>query len=77
MTENARVLLDIRNLSNPEPTYARTEVGIKGGMSKPINPPPQCRFYPRCPIADDHRRDKDHPPLENKGGEHLVGCYKG
>ncbi len=58
----------------PDPGFARTEVEIKGGMSKPINPPPQRRFYPWCPIADGHCRDKDHPPLENKGGEHLVGC---
>jgi len=60
----------------PDPTFTRTEVEIKGGVSKALNPPPQCRFYPRCPIADGHCGDSDHPPLENKGGEHLVGCYK-
>ncbi len=60
----------------PDPTITRPEVEIKGGVSKPINPPPQCRFYPRCPIADDYCRDNDHPPLEDKGGEHFVGCYK-
>jgi peptide/nickel transport system ATP-binding protein len=60
----------------PDPTITRTEVEIKGGVSKPINPPPQCRFYPRCPLADDYCRDNDHPPLEDKGNQHFVGCYK-
>jgi oligopeptide/dipeptide ABC transporter ATP-binding protein len=60
----------------PDPTITREPVEIKGGVSKPINPPPQCRFYPRCPLADDYCRDNDHPPLEDKGNEHLVACYK-
>lgn len=60
----------------PDPTITRVAVDIKGGVSKPINPPPQCRFYPRCPIADDFCRDNDHPPLEDKSGSHFVGCYK-
>jgi oligopeptide/dipeptide ABC transporter ATP-binding protein len=60
----------------PDPTFSRSPVEIKGGVSKPINPPPQCRFYPRCPIADDFCRDNDHPPLEDKGDAHLAACYK-
>ena len=60
----------------PDPKFARGEVDIKGGVSKPINPPPQCRFYPRCPIADEYCRDNDHPPLEDKGDSHFVACYK-
>jgi peptide/nickel transport system ATP-binding protein len=60
----------------PDPTYKRKPMEIKGGISKPINPPPRCRFYERCPIADDFCRDNDHPPLEDKGGNHFVACYK-
>jgi peptide/nickel transport system ATP-binding protein len=60
----------------PDPTITRDPVEIKGGVSKPINPPPQCRFYPRCPLADDYCRDNDHPPLEDKGSDHFVACYK-
>ena len=60
----------------PDPTFSRSPVEIKGGVSKPINPPPQCRFYPRCPMADDFCRDNDHPPLEDKGAAHLAACYK-
>jgi peptide/nickel transport system ATP-binding protein len=60
----------------PDPTFTRAAVEIKGGVSKPINPPPQCRFYPRCPIADDFCEANDHPPLEDKGDNHNVACYK-
>jgi peptide/nickel transport system ATP-binding protein len=60
----------------PDPTFSRAAVEIKGGVSKPIDPPPQCRFYPRCPLADETCRDNDHPPLEDKGDGHMAACYK-
>jgi len=60
----------------PDPTSIRAEVEIKGGVSMPIDPPPRCRFYPRCSLADDSCRDNDHPPLEDKGGGHMAACYK-
>ena len=60
----------------PDPRLGRDEINIKGGISKPVDPPPRCRFYARCPISDDFCRDNDHPPLEDKGGGHFVACYK-
>ncbi len=60
----------------PDPTMAREPVKIKGGVTTLINPPAQCRFYPRCPIADDYCETNDHPPLEHKGQEQEVACYK-
>ena len=60
----------------PDPTYRRPPVEIEGGVSIPVNPPPRCRFYDRCPIADDYCRDNDHPALEDKGGGHMAACYK-
>lgn len=60
----------------PDPRLGRDHIDIKGGISKPVNPHPRCRFYDRCPIADDFCRDNPHPPLEDKGGRHYVACYK-
>jgi peptide/nickel transport system ATP-binding protein len=60
----------------PDPRLSRDEIIIKGGISKPLNPPPICRFYERCPIADEFCRTNPHPPLEDKGGGHYVACYK-
>ena len=60
----------------PDPRFKREVIEIKGGVAAPIDPPPRCRFYDRCPVADDSCWDNDHPPLEDKGGGHLVACYK-
>lgn len=60
----------------PDPTYKREPVEIKGDVTAPIDPPPRCRFYPRCPIGDSTCESSDHPPLEEKGPGHFVACYK-
>ncbi len=60
----------------PDPRLLREAIDIVGGVSAPIDPPPICRFYPRCPIADDFCRNNPHPPLEDKGAGHFVACYK-
>jgi peptide/nickel transport system ATP-binding protein len=59
----------------PDPTYTREEVDIKGGVGKPINPLPRCRFFERCPLADDVCERNDHPPIEEKSPGHFVACY--
>ncbi len=61
----------------PDPRYVKSEVKILGGISKPINPPPRCRFFERCPIADEYCETHDHPPLEIKvpEREHHAACY--
>ena len=60
----------------PDPTVSRPPVRIAGGISTPLDPPPRCRFYSRCPIADDFCRDNPHPALEEKGEGQRVACYK-
>ena len=60
----------------PDPTVTRPPVNILGGVTTAIDPPARCRFYERCPMADEFCRDNDQPPLEDKGGGRLVACYK-
>lgn len=60
----------------PDPTAVHRTIEIKGGVTKPIDPPPRCRFYDRCPIAVEHCRTAKHPPLEEKAPGHFVACYK-
>ena len=60
----------------PDPSATREPVNIRGSVSVPVDPPPRCRFYDRCPIAEDSCRDSEHPPLEDKGGGRLAACYK-
>lgn len=58
----------------PDPTARRTRVTIKGEVPNPINPPPGCRFHPRCPYAWDICR-KEEPKLIEVGKQ-LVACHK-
>ena len=60
----------------PDPTYKRQTIELKGDVPSPIDPPPRCRFYDRCPIATERCEREDHPPLEDKGGGHYVACYE-
>jgi oligopeptide/dipeptide ABC transporter ATP-binding protein len=60
----------------PDPSIKRTPVQIKGGISKAINPSPECRFIERCPFAAEVCRTNPHPPLEERGPNHLVACYR-
>ena len=59
----------------PDPGAIREPVNIKGGVTTPV-PPERCRFYDRCPIADEYCRDSVHPPLDHKGGGQFAACYK-
>jgi peptide/nickel transport system ATP-binding protein len=59
----------------PDPTYTRAAVEIKGSLTKPINPPPRCRFLERCPLADSYCEAHDHPPLEEHAPNHYAACY--
>jgi peptide/nickel transport system ATP-binding protein len=59
----------------PDPSYQRPRVAIKGGVARPIDPPPRCRFYDRCPLASKVCEENDHPPLTPRDGNRLVACY--
>ncbi len=60
----------------PDPEAPKAPIEIKGGVSKPVNPPARCRFYERCPIATERCRQQDHPPLEEKAPGHWTACYE-
>lgn len=49
-------------------------VEIKGEVPSSINPPPGCRFNPRCPYAQQVCTEID-PPLEEVSPGHLVACH--
>ncbi len=60
----------------PDPRLKRQLADIKGGVSTPIDPPARCRFFDRCPIANDACRANDHPLLVDKGNRHWAACYQ-
>ena len=59
----------------PDPEYKRGEPDIKGSVAKPINPPPRCRFYDRCPLATKECEKLPHPELKEVAPNHFVACH--
>jgi peptide/nickel transport system ATP-binding protein len=56
----------------PNPAIQRQLPEIKGGISKPIDPLPRCRFYERCP--QQHEKCKQEPPVVAKDGRQVM-CW--
>ena len=60
----------------PDPTIerAKEELGVRGELPSPINPPSGCRFRTRCPRAQE-RCAEEVPELREFGREHLAACH--
>jgi peptide/nickel transport system ATP-binding protein len=73
-----------RVLANPQHPYTRALLachpdrgqaltGIPGRVPSPLDPPPGCRFAPRCPHAIDYCRRRP-PHFVTSMEHHLVNC---
>ena len=62
-------------VSVPNPHERRTTAMPEGEIPNPINPPPGCRFHPRCPLADSECVQTE-PVLRELRSGHLVACHK-
>ena len=58
----------------PNPKYRPKRIIPKGEIPSPINPPPGCRFHPRCPIATK-KCSKEEPKLRKVNANHYVACH--
>ncbi len=47
---------------------------IPGSPPSMKNPPPGCRFHPRCPLAEE-RCSKEQPELKQIAQEHQLACH--
>jgi len=59
----------------PDPDVKKKRIILEGGVPSPINPPPGCRFHPRCPKVTP-LCSKEEPVLTDVGNGHLVACHK-
>lgn len=48
---------------------------LKGEVPSPVNPPPGCRFHPRCPYVMDVCKTRK-PELVKVEHKHSVACHK-
>jgi peptide/nickel transport system ATP-binding protein len=61
-------------LPDPAAERAKTEVGIRGELPSPIDPPSGCRFRTRCPRAQD-RCAIEEPLLRRFGPTQEAACH--
>lgn len=59
----------------PDPKVSPSLADIKGRVPSGVDLPSGCRFYTRCPIADDNC-NKNEPELVKIGKDHYVACHK-
>jgi oligopeptide transport system ATP-binding protein len=57
-----------------DPDFPKKRIPLKGDIPSPIDPPPGCRFHPRCPEKADCCQEQE-PVLRNRGGRHWVACH--
>jgi peptide/nickel transport system ATP-binding protein len=66
----------IKTIPVPDPAVerAKTEIGIRGDLPSPINPPSGCRFRTRCPRAQSLCSEEE-PLLRSFGAGHQAACH--
>jgi len=72
----AAALLSAASVTDPDLARQRRRLTIEGDIPSPIDPPPGCRFHPRCPRAQDRCRVEE-PQLVTAPGDsgHLTACH--
>jgi oligopeptide/dipeptide ABC transporter ATP-binding protein len=56
------------------PDVQREEIVLAGEVPSPINPPPGCRFHPRCPFVKPECSQIE-PTLREVAPDHQVSCH--
>ncbi len=66
----------IKTIPVPDPAVekAKADVGIRGELPSPIDPPSGCRFRTRCPLAQEICAQVE-PPLRRFGPSHQAACH--
>jgi peptide/nickel transport system ATP-binding protein len=63
----------------PDPSYENSRTLREVPAGEPpslLNPPPGCRFHPRCPVAIENRCDREVPPDDQfKNDGHIAACW--
>jgi len=60
----------------PDPRVRRPVPKISGDISRPVDPPPGCRFAPRCPFADQSCREQFVELEASAAAGHQAACHK-
>ncbi len=58
----------------PDPDGGNEKVPLTGEVPSPINPPPGCRFHPRCSYREGVCEEREPESVEIETG-HFVACH--
>ena len=62
----------------PDPRAPRSRIVLSGDVPSPTDPPPGCRFHPRCPHPlKDARCASEQPVLREFGDGQVAACHFG
>jgi oligopeptide/dipeptide ABC transporter ATP-binding protein len=70
-------LLSAASIADPDEAERAERIVLTGDVPSPIDPPPGCRFHPRCPKAADRCIREDPPlvPREGDPADHVTACH--
>lgn len=60
----------------PDPRSRRPVPKISGDISRPIDPPPGCRFAPRCPYSDESCKESFIQLDTTDASLHQAACHR-
>ncbi len=60
----------------PDPRVRRPIPNISGDLSRPIDPPPGCRFAPRCPYSNESCGQTFLSLDRTSGSLHQASCHR-
>ncbi len=69
-----RVLIESVPVPDPHRAGALLRPAVRGEPPDPSNPPPGCRFHPRCPRAEERCRI-EKPGLRKFESQHYAACH--
>ncbi len=64
----------LSSVPNPDPDVKKQRIILTGDVPSPANPPPGCKFHPRCRYAQPIC-SQEEPVLREIGQEHFVSCH--
>jgi peptide/nickel transport system ATP-binding protein len=58
-----------------DPDHVTTRIPLPGDVPSPVDPPPGCKFHPRCRYAADIC-SVEAPSWRDLGDDHWVACHR-
>ena len=70
----SQALISSAPVPDPRMERLRQRIPLEGEIPSPIDPPGYCRFYARCPKAQDCCKNMPAPELKEISPGHFVAC---